>query len=120
LIGDGSRRTIVRGLTYVVDLHLQALLSEVEPGLLDQGQLREWVKANRYPNSHWCGSARMGNPGEEGDAGLVVDQRLRVRGVKGLRVADASVIPSIPSGNVHSSVLVVASIGADMLIEEGA
>lgn len=45
----------------------------------------------------------------------VVDNRLRVFGVKNLRVADASVIPLIPNGNVHSSVLMVASHAAELI-----
>ena len=53
-----------------------------------------------------------------GDENVVVDERLRVRGVNFLRVADASVVPTIPNGNVHSTVLLIASRAADMLLED--
>ncbi len=95
----------------------QAIQSETLPGedLVDEGKLREWVKANRYVNSHWCGSCKMA---KEGDPTAVVDPHLRVLGVEGVRVADASVFPTIPSGNTHSTVLLVASRGADLILNE--
>lgn len=74
-------------------------------------ELNAWVLGAVFRNSHWVGSASMANLEEEG----VVDNRLRVFGVKKLRVADASVIPAIPNGNVHSSVLMVASHAAELI-----
>lgn len=53
----------------------------------------------------------MGASKEEG----VVDHNLRVFGVDNFRIADASVIPLIPNGNVHSSVLMVASHAAELI-----
>ena len=75
--------------------------------------LEAWVEDNVFPNSHWCGTAAMGDGPDS-----VVDARLRVRGVRGLRVADASVIPAIPNGNVHSTVVLVAARAAAMLLED--
>lgn len=76
--------------------------------------LTQWVVENHYRNSHWVGSASVGLSPKDG----VVDHRLRVFGVDNLRVADASVIPLIPNGNVHSTVLVVASFAAEMIKED--
>jgi len=59
---------------------------------------------------HPCGTNRMGT-----DDRAVVDPELRVRGVQGLRVADASVIPLVPSSNIHPSVLMVAERAAEMI-----
>lgn len=77
-------------------------------------QYRAWVRENNYPNSHWVGTARMGSSPKTS----VVNEELKVWNVNGLRVADASVIPNIPNGNVHSSVLVVSSILSDLLADE--
>lgn len=63
--------------------------AEFYPGTSIKGQkLREFIKANMMTNAHWCGSTRMGN---ESDEMTVVDQNLRVKGVKMLRVVDAGV-----------------------------
>jgi choline dehydrogenase len=51
------------------------------------------------------------------DAMAVVDPQLRVYGVEGLRVADASVMPQVPSGNCHSAIVMIAERGADMIKE---
>ncbi|WP_432164244.1 GMC family oxidoreductase [Streptomyces tendae] len=59
---------------------------------------------------HYCGTCRMG---EGADA--VVDTRLKVRGVEGLRVADASVLPALPTANTQATVLAVAERAADMI-----
>ncbi len=64
---------------------------------------------------HPVGTCRMGRPGE---AGSVVDARLRVLGLAGLRVADASVMPTITSGNTNSPVLMIAERAAEWVAAE--
>jgi choline dehydrogenase len=56
--------------------------------------------------------------GPEGDRHAGVDHRMRVRGVRGLRVIDASVMPFITSGNTNSPTLMLAERGAEMLQED--
>ena len=64
---------------------------------------------------HPVGTVRMGT---DDDAGAVLDGRLRVRGVSGLRVIDASVMPTITSGNTANPTMMIAEKGVAMLKED--
>ena len=61
---------------------------------------------------HFMGSCRMG---PSSDPTAVVDDALKVRGIDGLRIADASIMPTMPSGNTYASTLMIAEKAADMI-----
>lgn len=98
---------------------LQAITDvEVFPGSAvdNEESMVEYFRANAGSIYHLCGTCRMGPV--PGDA--VVDSRLRVHGVQGLRVIDASIFPNITSGNLNAPVMMVAEKGADLILEDHA
>jgi choline dehydrogenase len=78
----------------------------------DGAALREFVRATARTAWHPVGTCRMGE-----DAAAVVDARLRVRGVDRLRVADASVMPVITSGNTNAPALMIGERCADFVLQ---
>ena len=81
------------------------------PGIRDEEGLAEYVRQIAYTINHPVSTCRMGN-----DADAVVDAELRVRGVTGLRVADASIFPKMVGGNINAAVVMVAEKASDMIL----
>ncbi|KAK3629309.1 hypothetical protein LTR56_013032 [Elasticomyces elasticus] len=89
---------------------------EVVPGVdvEDDATILEYIKSTLQPVWHAAGTCRM-LPRNEGG---VVDERLRVHGVDGLRVIDASIFPVIPDNHIQGPVYMVAEKAADMIKED--
>lgn len=85
------------------------------PQVRDREALRAYVRRTVITYHHQVGTCRMGS-----DEGAVVDPRLRVRGVAGLRVADASIMPVVPSGNTNAPAVMIGERGAAFLLEDRA
>jgi choline dehydrogenase len=87
--------------------------TETEPGQAAQSDsaLIDYIRAQAYTVHHPVSTCRMGT-----DPGAVVDSQLRVVGLEGLRVADASVFPSIIGGNTNAAVVMVAEKAADLIL----
>lgn len=79
----------------------------------DDESLRAYIRAHVGTYHHQSGSCRMGVDGR-----AVVDPRLRVHGIEGLRVADASIFPAVPSANTHAPCAMVGERAADFLLED--
>jgi choline dehydrogenase len=93
-------------MPYFERMHLPA------PGVESDDELLAYAREYGGAGYHFCGTCRMG-PAAEPLA--VVDEQLRVRGLEGLRVADASIMPTMPSANTNASTLMIGEKASDMI-----
>jgi choline dehydrogenase-like flavoprotein len=113
-------KCLVEGMKIVRELMSKPAIAsyidhEMSPGA-DVSSDDDWLhfaRANGQTIYHPIGTCRMGS-----DASAVVDPRLRVCGVQGLRVVDASVFPSMVSGNTQAAVMAVAERASDLILED--
>ena len=115
-----DERIMVAGLKLARELAAQAALRpwasrELAPGpqVQSDAELSAYVRRTANTVYHPTSSCRMG---QADDPGAVVDPQLRVRGVQGLYIADASVLPSIPSVNPALSCMLLGEHGAALLL----
>ena len=117
-------RTIVEGVRIARRIAREEPLrseisSEHAPGAAiddaDEAGLLDWVRNSATTIYHPTGTCRMG---PDGDAGAVLDNRLRVRGIAGLSVADCSIMPEIVSGNTNAPAIMIGEKASDMVLED--
>src|SRR5207253_839577 len=123
---DADVQVFVRGLALMRELlstpSLRALVGDVPPFALpgagtpvpmpsgSGSELRDFIAATPTTPWHPVGTCAMGR-----DRLAVVDPTLRVRGVENLRVADASIMPVIPSGNINAACIMIGEKCADLI-----
>ncbi|MFB3046057.1 MAG: GMC family oxidoreductase [Acidiferrobacterales bacterium] len=120
LSAEIDRETVVAGLkvarniaaspalqSYVVDEYMPGRDAQSDDALL------EFARNTGVTIFHPSGSCKMGS-----DPAAVVDDRLRVHGLDGLRVVDCSIMPTLVSGNTHAPVVMIAEKAADMILQD--
>jgi choline dehydrogenase len=118
LLGEPSDlRRMIRGFEIGREIfNTQAFrewgIKEVFPGPVagTADEIEQYIRDSTGSYYHYVGACKMGT-----DELAVVDPSLRVRGIEGLRVADASVIPEAPTGNTQTAVLMIAERAADFI-----
>lgn len=90
---------------------------ELQPGedVHSDDEIREFIRGYAETIYHPVGTCKMGR-----DEAAVVDDRLRVHGLEGLRVIDASIMPTVIGGNTNAPTTAIAEKGADMILEDNA
>lgn len=110
--------TLVKGTQVALDVMGDSALDRYRGEMLyhydrnDPVQIEQMLRAHADTEYHPCGTAKMG---PDSDPMAVVDPQLRVRGLEGLRIADASVMPAITSNNIHAPVIMIGEKCADMI-----
>ena len=116
---EADRRTTIAGIRMVREVIAQPAFDavrgrELAPGeaVRSDEELTAWLRANAVTTFHPVGTCRMGT-----DPMAVVDARLKVHGIEGLRVADASVMPVITSGNTNAAAIMIGEKAAAFIRE---
>ncbi|WP_421998904.1 GMC family oxidoreductase [Reyranella sp.] len=94
---------------------LQVAEAAPGPNRTTDSEILDWVRAVAETTYHPVGTCKMGS-----DPLAVVDARLRVHGVQGLRVADASIMPTLTSGNTNAPSIMIGEKAADMVLADAA
>jgi choline dehydrogenase len=92
-------------------------VTEAAPGTdrTTDDEIIDWVKSAAETTYHPVGTCKMGT-----DAMAVVDPQLRVVGIEGLRVADASIMPTLTSGNTNAPSIMIGEKAADLVLKSAA
>ncbi|MFN0305400.1 MAG: GMC oxidoreductase, partial [Burkholderiales bacterium] len=81
-------------------------------GVKSRAEIDAYMRRTAWTVHHPLGTCKMG---VDSDEMAVVDNELRVRGIDGLRVIDASVLPDMPGGNINAPIIMIAERAADLI-----
>ncbi len=120
LAAETDRNTMVAGIRLGRKIAESPPLASIlkcerEPGpaAVSDSEILDWVRERATTIYHPVGTCKMGR-----DAMAVVDERLRVRGLDSIRVADASIMPTITSGNTNAPAIMIGEKAASMIRED--
>ncbi len=117
-----DRDTAIAGLRYCRQIVEAPALepfrgAELKPGddVRSDDEILSWIRGNAETAYHPVGTCKMGS-----DPMAVVDERLRVHGVEGLRVADGAIMPTLASGNTNAPCIMIGEKASRMVLEDAA
>ncbi len=112
---------LVEGIRFMAKLAKAPSLASViaerlhpGPGGTTDDEITADIRARAYSVFHPCGSARMGPDPKES----VVDPRLRVHGLSGLRIVDSSIFPTVTSGNINAPTIMIGERGSEFVLAD--
>lgn len=120
LSSELDRQTLVDGFKFtrrLIDAHALDSFRGLEmapgPAVKSDDEILDWIRLTSETTFHPVGTCKMGQ-----DANSVVDPRLRVHGIDGLRIADGSIMPTLVSGNTNAAVFMIAEKAAEMILAD--
>ena len=117
---EGEIEIMARGVEWVRNIFGASsinpyVVQEQAPGsdVKSHSQVKAWLRENTINSIHISGTCKMGQ-----DDMAVVDERLRVIGVRNLRVADVSIMPVVTTGNTNAPTMMIAEKAAEMILDD--